>query len=86
MITSKSGRWERDFGNYANSESNVIEHPSRLPTHDEIEVRAYEIYLRTGQENGHCEEHWLEAERELMEEMRNGHEEDVTVAGGVGAL
>ncbi len=65
---------------------NVAEHEPRLPTHDEIEVRAFEVYLRHGSQAGHCEENWLEAEHELMEEMRNGDEEGVVVAAGASAL
>ena len=35
------------------------------PTHDEIAVRAYELYLDRGGLQGHHEEDWLRAESEL---------------------
>jgi DUF2934 family protein len=37
----------------------------RAPTHDEIAVRSYELYLARGGEPGHAEEDWLRAEAEL---------------------
>lgn len=41
---------------------------ARTPSRDEIELRAYEIYEQQGCENGHADEHWFAAERELSEE------------------
>jgi hypothetical protein len=38
----------------------------RSPTHEEIEKRAYEIYLEHG-EDGHALEDWLLAENELRQ-------------------
>jgi hypothetical protein len=35
------------------------------PCHEEIVVRAYEIWLATGQQPGRDQEHWFRAEREL---------------------
>ncbi|HVU49403.1 MAG TPA: DUF2934 domain-containing protein [Polyangia bacterium] len=37
----------------------------RAPTHEEIAIRSYELYLARGAEPGHAEEDWLQAEREL---------------------
>jgi hypothetical protein len=37
----------------------------RTPTHEEIAVRSYELYLERGREEGHAEEDWLRAESEL---------------------
>jgi hypothetical protein len=37
----------------------------RTPTHEEIAVRSYELYLARGSEPGHSEEDWLQAEAEL---------------------
>src|SRR5579862_9410603 len=34
---------------------------------ERIRQRAYEIYLECGCEDGHAEEHWLAAEREIRE-------------------
>ncbi len=39
-------------------------HQRRLPTHEEIEKRAYELSLKNG-EDRHDVEHWLIAEEEL---------------------
>lgn len=36
-----------------------------VPSYEEITVRAYEIWLATGQQPGHDQEHWFQAEREL---------------------
>ena len=37
------------------------------PTHDEIEIRAYERYLERGASDGDEVNDWLEAERELLQ-------------------
>jgi hypothetical protein len=37
------------------------------PTREEIEHRAYELYLARGEVQGHDQEDWLQAERELKE-------------------
>jgi len=37
-----------------------------------IQQRAYDLYLRRGQEQGHELEDWLQAEREMMEQP--GHQ------------
>jgi len=38
---------------------------NRTPSNEQIEQRAYEIYLQRGCENGHDMEDWLSAEQEL---------------------
>jgi hypothetical protein len=38
-----------------------------LPTREEVELRAYDLYVERGREDGHAEEDWLEAERQLFE-------------------
>ncbi len=38
-----------------------------VPTHEEIEVRAYAIWLSEGSPDGRDREHWYEAERQLRE-------------------
>jgi hypothetical protein len=38
-----------------------------FPTKEEIELRAYELYVERGREDGHSVEDWLEAERQLFE-------------------
>ncbi|HKQ86221.1 MAG TPA: DUF2934 domain-containing protein [Candidatus Acidoferrales bacterium] len=37
------------------------------PSNQQIEARAYEIYLERGRENGHDVEDWLAAEKELSQ-------------------
>jgi hypothetical protein len=43
----------------------------RSPLTEDIEVRAYHIYLNRGCTNGHDLEDWLQAERQVMEELKN---------------
>jgi hypothetical protein len=37
-----------------------------MPTHEEIAIRSYEIYLARGAQDGHAEEDWARAEAELL--------------------
>lgn len=46
----------------------VLEAP-HLPGHDEIALRAHLLYERSGHTHGRDQEFWLEAERQLLEEM-----------------
>jgi hypothetical protein len=39
----------------------------RQPTHEEVALRAYEIYLERGGTPGNAFEDWTRAERELLE-------------------
>ena len=39
----------------------------KIPTAEQIEVRAYELYLERGCEDGHDVADWLAAEKELIE-------------------
>ena len=41
--------------------------PKLLPTKEQIERRAYHLYIERGGENGHDLEDWFAAERELTE-------------------
>ena len=41
---------------------------SRGPSQDEIERRAYQIFLERGGIDGHAEDDWLQAEYELRRE------------------
>ncbi|HEX4004009.1 MAG TPA: DUF2934 domain-containing protein [Candidatus Acidoferrales bacterium] len=45
-----------------------------LPTHEEIEQRAHEIYLRRGGQHGQDVDDWLAAEAELNEERQTATE------------
>jgi uncharacterized protein YndB with AHSA1/START domain len=40
------------------------------PTHEQIAQRAYELYVARGRTEGYAREDWLEAEKQLVEEMR----------------
>ena len=40
----------------------------------ELETRAYELYLQRGAEHGHDEEDWLLAEAQLIEERNRNRE------------
>jgi len=50
------------------SSTRPSEIPSQpIPTHEEIAVRAYEIFLHRGAENGHDFDDWLQAQQELSQ-------------------
>jgi hypothetical protein len=56
----------------------------KLPTHEEITLRAFEIYLKGGGESGRELDDWLAAEKELTESLQmDVHESpvDVTPSG-----
>jgi hypothetical protein len=38
-----------------------------FPTREEIQLRAYDLYVERGCQDGHAEDDWLEAERQLVE-------------------
>lgn len=46
----------------------TIGRPRRL-THEQIAVRAHELYERSGRQHGRDVEFWLEAERQLREDL-----------------
>jgi hypothetical protein len=53
------------------------------PTHQEIEKRAYEIYLDQGCEQGHALEDWFAAEEQLLwQSGRLAHLKPTTIAVG----
>jgi hypothetical protein len=85
MTALAQDQWEDQLVNYnaPSDNGNVIEHAARLPTHDEIQARAYDIYQRHGCQEGHCEENWLEAERELVEELRDEEVVSASVAKNI---
>jgi len=45
----------------------VPDRGKRVPTHEEIALRAFEIYLKRGGESGGELDDWLAAEKELTE-------------------
>jgi hypothetical protein len=42
----------------------------RSPAHDEIALRAHELYLQSGCQPGRDKEFWLEAERQLQRGLK----------------
>jgi hypothetical protein len=36
-----------------------------VPTHDDIAMRAYDIYVKSGRKDGHCKQNWQQAEHDL---------------------
>ena len=40
------------------------------PTHEQIALRAHELYVRSGYQRGREQEFWLEAERQLQDEAK----------------
>jgi hypothetical protein len=57
-------------GNGSSSEVRKPRATKSVPTHEEVALRAYQIYLERGGTPGHELEDWTSAERELME--KNG--------------
>jgi hypothetical protein len=56
--------------------SSATRQPSTVeghPTREEIEVRAYEIYIERGATHGDDTADWLQAERELSEKYRKSN-------------
>jgi hypothetical protein len=46
---------------------NPLKTVTAAPSQEAIGTRAYEIWMSRGQEQGHGQEHWLEAERQLRQ-------------------
>lgn len=49
----------------------VVPRNDDLSVQRRIAMRAYELYLHRGGANGHAEEDWLQAEREILEKERH---------------
>jgi len=47
---------------------NPLKKAKAAPTREDIVLRAYEIWLSTGQQPGHDQEHWYMAEEQLRSE------------------
>jgi len=45
------------------------------PKHEDIQVRAYELYLECGCDGGHDLQHWLEAETQLSNALEAAERE-----------
>ena len=52
----------------ARTERPVAAPPVSEPTHDEIAVRAHDIFLRRGRTHGHAAHDWFQAKAELLQE------------------
>jgi DUF2934 family protein len=46
-------------------------HEMRFPSQDEIALRAYQLYEKAGRPGGRHVEFWLEAERQLRNELNS---------------
>jgi hypothetical protein len=44
------------------------------PSHEQIRVAAYHIYLHNGCENGHAWDHWFRAEQLLRDQLREQYQ------------
>jgi hypothetical protein len=42
-----------------------VSHIEKVPTREEIELRAYQIYMKRGGKDGNALDDWLAAEKEL---------------------
>jgi hypothetical protein len=52
----------------------------KLITPEQIEKRAYELYIERGSQDGHDLENWLDAERQLTESAEKSSPEQSTSA------
>ena len=52
----------------------MLDHQDITISHEELEKRAYELYLQRGAEHGHDQEDWLMAEAQLAEENNRDRE------------
>jgi hypothetical protein len=46
---------------------NPLKTEKAAPSWEAIGIKAYEIWMLRGQEQGHDQEHWFEAERQLQQ-------------------
>jgi hypothetical protein len=53
------------------TESSVQNTGSATIRYEDIERRAYALYEARGREDGHALDDWLQAERELLDELKN---------------
>jgi len=52
----------------------MLDHQDITTSREELEKRAYELYLQRGAEHGHDQEDWLMAEAQLAEEINRTRE------------
>lgn len=67
------------------TEKAITEKGTDSSSREEVERVAYEIYLQNGCEDGHCEEHWFQAERLVLgmnqKEIEEPKSDDEAIAG-----
>jgi hypothetical protein len=71
-IPSPTSSGQKAFNSIHNAITKATRHnplktEKAAPSWEEIETKAYEIWLSRGQEQGHDQEHWVEAERQLRQ-------------------
>ena len=65
MAKTAKGKSQPDISPADVEDSGEI--PGSRPTQEEIELRAYHIYLERGDNGGSADDDWLQAERELSQ-------------------
>jgi hypothetical protein len=51
---------------------------ARKPSREEVELRAYEIYIERGAEDGHDAEDWVAAEEELTNRLASERQHETS--------
>ena len=69
---STTSRWQGTMKSTHNAIAkaarlNPIKAEKAVPSCEAIGIKAYEIWMSRGQEQGHDQEHWYEAERQLQQ-------------------
>ena len=65
---------------------NVLDGLAIELTHEQIAVRAYQLYADRGGEHGHDLQDWFQAERELKQFLREAVETVLTAEGAYAAV
>ncbi|HEV7511784.1 MAG TPA: DUF2934 domain-containing protein [Candidatus Acidoferrum sp.] len=60
------------IGGAAESKSTADPNTGKFPTSEEIQSRAYQIYMERGGADGNDLEDWLQAEQELRQSATSG--------------
>jgi hypothetical protein len=64
-LTRKTAKSDKTSAPMIKTTKTATPSTTRHASHDEIAVRAYELYLGRGGAAGHAEQDWLQAEAEL---------------------
>lgn len=54
----------------AAGQAGLVANPRKSPVVEDIEVRAYHLYLGRGASHGHDLDDWLQAERQVLETLK----------------